>query len=200
MINKLQRFERTAVRPVFGGLAQRIDLQNHDSDGSTGKLYATLASYSGHLKHGAALKDWEEIWPDRPWLRALLKRRDWSLIERWSRRGMNRARHFRSQYWGVVRYADNDSLVFFQVGRFFQFYGPQRVLAVQALKLRNIVWPRSGYAFRAGFPTHLSGLFALRAISLGLTVVEARQVSETPLGNVSRLPRALFFPTRNGMP
>ena len=71
----------------------------------------------------------------------------------------------------------NDSLVFFRVGRFIEFYGPQRFLAVRTLGLRSAALPRAGYAFTAGFPTYLSSLYASGAIKKGLSVVEVRQLS-----------------------
>jgi RNA-directed DNA polymerase len=192
---KLDRFERAAVRTVLGGLAQRIDLRRQDEDGSAGKLYSMLASYAGHLKHGAALRAWERIWAKRAWLGALLEQRGWSFAERWSRRGMNRARSFRSQYWPLACHAGNDSLVFCQVGRFVEFYGPQRLLAARALGLRSVALPRAGYAFTAGFPTRLSGLYVAEAIRRGMIVVEVRQIS-VPLryGCAPRLPCAVSMP------
>jgi len=77
----------------------------------------------------------------------------------------------------VARHASKDSLVFFQVGRFIEFYGPQRFLAVRTLGLRSAAITRAGYAFTAGFPTHLSGLNASRANKKGLSVLEVRQLS-----------------------
>jgi RNA-directed DNA polymerase len=122
---KIDSFERTAVRPALGDLAQRVDLRRLDETGSSKKFYSMLASYAGHLRHGAALKDWERVWAAHHWLGALLEQRGWAFVERWSRRGMMRAQSFHAQYWQLVRSAGNDSLIFFQVGRFIEFYGPQ---------------------------------------------------------------------------
>ncbi len=152
LATKLDSFERTAVQPTFGGLAQRVDLRRLDETGRGRKFHSMLASYAGHLKHGAAMGAWEELWAKHRWLRALLERRAWSFVERWSARGVNRARNFRSQYWRLACHAGNDSLVFCQVGRFVEFYGPQRLLAARALGLRSVTLPRAGYALTAGFP------------------------------------------------
>lgn len=113
---------------------------------------------------------------------------------------MARARPFQSQYWRLTRRANNDSLVFFQVGRFIEFYGPQRFLAVRVLKLRNAALARGGYAFRAGFPTRLADLYALRALRQGLTVVEVRQVSEPLTGRITRVAYALLLPAAKEAP
>ena len=74
------------MRPALGGLAQRVDLKPLDENGSGRKFYSMLASYAGHLKHGAAYKTWQEMWAKQAWLRALLERQGWSFAERWSRR------------------------------------------------------------------------------------------------------------------
>ena len=50
------------MRRAFGGLAQRIDIRRLDANGSGRTFYALLASYAGHLQHGAALKAWEAVW------------------------------------------------------------------------------------------------------------------------------------------
>jgi hypothetical protein len=154
-----------------------------------------IASYAGHLKHGAALKSWQSVWATRPWLRALLERRGWSFVERWSGRATSRARSFHSQYWRLARSGGNDTLIFFQVGRFIVFYGPQRFLAVQALGLRAVAMDRGRFAIIAGSPARLFDFYVRRAVQRGLKVVEVRQVP-TRLGAqcASRLPRAVLIP------
>ena len=75
METKLDRFEHAAVRTALHGLAQRVDLRRLDENGSGRKVYSMLASYAGHLKHGAAMGAWQELWAKHRWLEALLKRR-----------------------------------------------------------------------------------------------------------------------------
>jgi hypothetical protein len=192
---KLDDFERRAVRPALGGLAQRIDLRRLDENGRGNKFDSMLASYAGHLKHGAAMGAWEELWAKHRWLDSLFKRRAWSFTARWSPRGLLRARSFHAQYWRLARRAGDHNLVFFQVGRFIEFYGPQRFLAVRTLGLHSAALPRAGYAFTAGFPTHLFDFYVRRAIRRDLKVVEVRQVS-TRLGaqSASSFPCALLMP------
>ena len=91
-----------------------------------------LASYAGHIKHGAAngslgqscgqsIAGWGRFRAARVGVcRALVE----TLL-------CYRARSFHAQYWRLARRAGNDSLVFFRVGRFIEFYGPQRFLAVR---------------------------------------------------------------------
>jgi RNA-directed DNA polymerase len=199
LASKVERFERRAVRPALGGLAQRVDLRGLNKSDSGRRFHFMLASYAGHLKHGAALKAWEETWATRPWLGALLERRGWSFVERWAGRAMSRARSFHSQYWRLAGSGGNDSLIFFQVGRFIEFYGPQRVLAVQALGLRPVAMGRGRFGIIAGFPARLFDLYVRRAIQRDLKVVEVCQAA-TPLGAqfASRLPCALLIPLGHG--
>ncbi len=195
---RLETFERVAVRPMRGGMARRIDLRRQDPAESVEQLQSALASYAGHLRHGAVWRAWEELWKQYPWLGALFERRGWALAERWSRRRIARARRFQSQYWHVARHAGDGCLVFCQVGRFIEFYGPQRIVATQVLGLHPAALPRAGYAFTVGFPARLSGLYTSRAIREGLIVVEVRQ---TPAllrqGCIPRLPCAVVIPTHD---
>ena len=171
---RVQEFERVALRPAGAG-ARRIDL----SDGRGApveRLHATLASYSGHLRHGATWRSWTGVWDRYPWLGALYAHRGWSLEARWSGRCSGRAPSLRSQYAAVLRHAGNDSLVFFEVGRYIEFYGPQRLLAVRVLGLRRVRLRRACYAFAAGFPRRLCGAYLRRALGQGFKVVWVPQV------------------------
>ena len=154
-----------------------------------------LASYAGHLRHSLALRQWEETWKRYEWLSALFERCGWVLEKRWHYRRILRARTFHSQYWQLIRKANSDCLIFCQVGRFIEFYGPQRVLAMKSLGLRSVALPRGGYAFRSGFPVYLSQLYKTRALRQELTVIGVRQVS-APLnrGPTPRLPCSLLIP------
>jgi hypothetical protein len=192
---KLDAFERGAVHPVSQGRAQRIDLRRQDAAGSVGRLQSTLTSYAGHLRHGATQRVWTAIWEQYPWLSALFERRGWVLIERWSRRHTDRARDFRSQYWSLARHAGNDCLIFFPVGRFIEFYGPQRMVAARELELHTVALPRAGYAFTVGFPTRLSSLYTAHAVRQGLNVVEVHQAPALlGRGCIPRLPSAVIIP------
>jgi RNA-directed DNA polymerase len=196
---KLTTFERGAVHPVSQGRAQRIDLRRQDTAGSVARLQSTLASYAGHLRHGATQRVWTAIWEQYPWLRALFARRGWVFTERWSRRHTARARDLRSQYWSLARHAGNDCLLFFPVGRFIKFYGPQRIMAARVFGLRVTPLPRAGYAFTVGFPTQLSDLYRARALRQGLLVVEVRQLPpELGRDCIPRQPCTVVMPTAGG--
>jgi hypothetical protein len=195
LARKIDSFERTAVRTALGGSAQRIDLRRLDEKGSGAKFYSMLASYGGHLKHGAALSAWGDLWGKHRWLGALLERLGWSFAERWPRRGLRRAKSFHVQYWQQASHAGNDSLVFFQVGRFIEFYGPQRLLAAQVFGLRATPINRGRFALIAGFPITLCKLYLLRAIRQGLSVVVVHEeVARHHRSSANRVPCSLLIP------
>jgi hypothetical protein len=146
------------------------------------RLRCVLASYTGHLRHGAAVRDWARIWHEHPWLALLFDREGWAVHQRWPPRAIAGPRRFQQQYWELVRRAGQDCLVFTRVGRFIEFYGPQRVLAERCLGLRRIHTARAGYAFTAGFPVRLAGVYRSRAIRQGLTVVDTQEVDAAVRG------------------
>ena len=183
---RLGAFERQAVRPALGGQAHRIDLRRADLAG----LRSVVASYSGHLRHGQAMRDWERAWQRHPWLGALFARAGWAVEERWPQPRIVQARRFQGQYGALVRRAGEGCLVFCQIGRFVEFRGPQRALATRVLGLRRAYLPRGPYAFTVGFPVHLSGYYQRRAIEQGLSVVEIRE-GPAPLGSGCKARRAV---------
>jgi hypothetical protein len=59
---------------------------------------------------------------------------------------------------------------------FYEFYGPQRVLAERVRGLRRAFLPRAGFAFTAGFSVRLWNVYARRSLAAGVAVgVMARQ-------------------------
>lgn len=155
-----------------------------------------LASYAGHLHHGLALRQWEEICKRYEWLSVLFQKSGWVIEKRWNDRSILRARTFTRQYWQLIRGANSDCLIFCQVGSFIEFYGPQRFLAAKALGLRSVAVPRGQYLLRVGFPTFLSRNYKGRALRQGFKVVDVRQVTMLlNRGLTPRLPRSLMIPT-----
>ncbi len=193
---RLDAFERSTAMPAWQGKARRIDLRRHDKEGNVKRLHSVLASYAGHLRHGLALRQWEKMWERHHWLSAIFKRCGWVLEERWKGRHILRSRSFVSQYWRLVSRTSSDCIVFCQVGRFIEFYGPQRFVAMASLGLRSTALPRGGYAFRAGFPVYLSNFYKKRALRKGLTVLDVSEVY-APLNRciVLRLPCSIIIPS-----
>jgi len=109
---RLDAFAGAAVRPVYQGTARRIALGTPRAAARVERLRATLASYSGHLRHGAAFGDWDRAWRRYRWLGALFARRGWQVAARWPPRPLARAGRFAEQYWQLVRRAGPRCLVF----------------------------------------------------------------------------------------
>jgi RNA-directed DNA polymerase len=192
---RLQTFERAAVRSVWDGVARRIDLQRQDTAGSVARLQATLASYAGHLRHGTTWHAWEAVWQRYPWLSALYTRQGWQLGARWSQHGLLRRRGFQGRYWHLARRAGDDVLLFFPCGRFIEFFGPQRTIAASVLGLWVVARPRASYAFTAGFPMWLAGVYTSRAVRQGLIVVQMQPAPTlVGQGGTLNLPCAVWIP------
>jgi hypothetical protein len=65
------------------------------------------------------------------------------------------------------------------------------------LGLRVVAQPRARYAFTAGFPMWLSGVYISRAVRQGLLVVEVRQAPALlRYGCAPRLLCAVWIPTQ----
>ncbi len=81
-----------------------------------------------------------------------------------------------AQYRQFVAHAGERNLVFCPVGRFVEFYGPQRLVAERVFGLRRTYRPRGGYAFVVGFPRRLAWRYLGRAVDAGCAtlVVGAR--------------------------
>ena len=207
LLQRVNHFERLAVRPVYNGLARRIDLTTRKSGrlrpGGTQRqdltaierLRDALASYSGHLRHGAAWRQWERVWGRHPWLGLVFEREGWTIGDRWRWRRIARVRRFRHQYSWLVRHAPQDCLVFCQVGRFVEFYGPQRLTAEQVLGLTRARLPRAGYALTAGFPVRMATQYTRRALEAGRPIIEVRAGPRgLRTGCRPRMPTAVLMP------
>lgn len=192
---RLADFEQKAVRSTRHGIARCIDLQRSDQAYSVDRLRATLASYSGHLRHGAAWDAWTKVWKQYPWLQTLFVRDGWVIRERWSRPRAAKTQGLKTQYANLLRYAGQDCLVFFPFGRFIEFYGPQRLLAAPLLGLNTVFLPRAVYTLMVGFPACLSTRYARLALRQGLTVVFVGQISSLiNHASKARVPHRVWLP------
>ena len=120
------------------GTALRLDTERHPE--ALPRLRATLASYSGYLRHGAAYQKWMTLWERHGCVRAFFRaaaKGPVGVQTRWPERRLGGPR-FASQYRRLIRHAGRDALVFCQVGRSVEFYGPQRLLAGRALQLVRV--------------------------------------------------------------
>ena len=192
---RVQEFERTAVRPAGDGI-KSIGLREGPEERAVRRLRAVLASYSGHLRHGCAWRSWMALWDDTPWLAALYTQDGWTLDSRWSMRRAVHAPTHGGDYAALLRHVGKDCPLFFEMGCFIEFYGPQRLLAAQVLGLRRVRLGRSCYAFTAGFPRRLCGTFMRRALAQGFKVVWIPQARSTWKVVGARRPTRIHLPQR----
>ncbi|MCC6849933.1 MAG: hypothetical protein IT294_15625, partial [Deltaproteobacteria bacterium] len=97
----------------------------------------------------------------------------WRAAPRWAGWWPRAGESFRQAYVRLLWSVPHGGLVFLRVGRFVEFYGPQRLRAERVLGLRAAALPRAGYAFLAGFPVRRTPRFAARALAAGCAVVLA---------------------------
>jgi RNA-directed DNA polymerase len=193
---RLRRFERHALRPMWNGTALRLDTRRQPV--ALPALRTTLASYSGHLQHGATYRTWQALWERHRWLHAFFNERPrnpWRLQGRWPEQVVGGVR-FSAQYGRFIRYAGARTLMFCQVGRFVEFYGPQRIVAGEVLRLVRVGVARGGFAFSVGFPVRLRGTYIAQAVRAGYTVVDAREVDRFAAGCAARQVVTVWVPLR----
>jgi RNA-directed DNA polymerase len=193
---RLRRFERREMRPIWNGAAWRVDMtRTGAASSSVEQLQASLASYSGHLRHGAACAAWDQIWQRHAWLYSICRRSGWSIDLRWPARDL-RGPRFSRQYGRLIRRAGERTLVFCQVGRFIEFYGPQRELAAQVLRLVRLGIGRGGHAFSVGFPVAIRAEYLSRAVRAGCVVADVREVGRVDPHCAERRVVAVWLPAR----
>ncbi|MFT5042960.1 MAG: RNA-directed DNA polymerase, partial [Hyphomicrobiaceae bacterium] len=206
----LASFERRALTPAFGDLAYRADTRSRGwrvGNASVGRsegermtdverLRATVASYSGHLRHGQSWSEWQRTWAQFPWLAHLFERDGWRQRARVPSSHCADAapKRYADRYRRVAAFAGEGCLVFWPVGRFVEFYGPQRLAAEAILGLKTARLARGDYALTAGFPIWLTPLFAKRALRAGCAVVIVGQQPRHGSGLRVRSPVSVLLP------
>ena len=174
MEGKVRAWAAESARP--SGSTRRVALAL-EGEGRPGleRLRSTLASYGGHLRHGASRREWGTLWRREAWLRALFAREAvWVPTPRWSGLRVGRAPTFAHQYRELTRGAGRRLLVFCPVGSFVEFRGRQRILAETVLGLKVVPLRRGGFAFAVGFPRRLVSAFSTRALERGVAVAMVR--------------------------
>lgn len=198
---QLRRFERQALRPLWNGLAQRLDVAAPSGGALRADieaLGAVVASYSGHLRHGASWASWTALQNGHPWWPQVLAhapRNPWRLRLRWRARLIGGS-SFSQQYRHLLRAAGERTLVFCQVGAFIELYGPQREVAMRVLRLVRVRIARAGFTFSVGFPLSLRAAYIARAVRAGYTVADVREVGRVAPRCAERRVVALWLPSR----
>jgi hypothetical protein len=73
LVERVRVFERAEVASILCGRAQRVAWR----EPAARVLRASLASFSGYLRHGAAARQWQGVWVQAPWLEACFVRTGW---------------------------------------------------------------------------------------------------------------------------
>ncbi len=160
---RLEVYENELVSPG-NDVAQKMFLKEE----TIGSLRSTLASYLGHLKHANTHNLVKALWKRYGYLRCLFTLsggyRLNSLIEPATPPGK-----LSTQYsWFIRRY--RDYCIFFQKGRFCEFYGRQagKYSVILGLKRGRDIW---GMGIKCGFPVRSLEKYKAKAREAGIPYV-----------------------------
>jgi hypothetical protein len=207
--SRVHEAERRMLRPAFSGLGVRVALPRASASPAPGRpaparrrwndttLQQVLASYSGHLRHGGSFGAWQGLLIRHDWLAGVFAVDGWQVGRRWQPAGpveWEDGLGFGDAYRRAIAGAGDQCLVFWPMGRFIEFYGPQRLLAERVLGLRRRVWPRGGYALTVGFPRRMGARYAALALGDGFSVALMRPRA----GGWPRGPEAVLAPLLTG--
>jgi len=155
------------------------------------KLRATWSSYMAHMKMGNAYRLRERLLYRFAWL-GLFFRREGGKLDRFDQ-APARLHRLRGQYRFFLRRFPG-SLLFFQVGRFFEFCDKQAEMALRVLGLKRIE-VRRGFQIRCGFPVNLQERYLRRLMRLGLPVQVVREEESRLSGVKKRSVAERWIPT-----
>lgn len=179
---RLAAFEKRLVTEGAGWRRYRFDRAALD------ELAAVLASYWGHFRLADSFGWRQGLWRRFSFLRQYfeldesgkLTRRDKSLSCFSSAR--QQYRHYRSRFAGDV--------LFFQVGRFVEFYQPDDALLASRLGLEPMVENRRRARF--GFPVAHSGKHLFDLLKAGQSVTLVTETGRRLERVKERVPRVRF--------
>ncbi len=153
------------------------------------QLTQTLASYLGHFKQADSYRLTQSLWERFGWLQALVS---WEpktgLVPRYqppfSAGNLNaQVGWFRRRYPGY--------LIFFQLGRFFEFFGKQaREIGPRLGLAANRT--RKGLGTVSGFPCNLVEVYQRQVLDLGLGLVIVRENGFCASGLKQRMATEIF--------
>jgi hypothetical protein len=172
---KLRHYEAVLVRKMQRGIHYRYAEQR------VSQLFATLMSYQGQFCHTASFRLWRRLFDEFPYLRFYVR----CSRDHWIRKDQvpKRFGSLAAQYQWFARKFRN-CLMFFQVGCFFEFYGPQakRALALVRLKAGRT---RRSLGLGVGVPMRCGKLAELQKSGLDVPIAVVRQTGR-PLGRTAQ--------------
>lgn len=157
---KLASYEQALIRREGQCVVLRCD------HGVLERLMATWSSYMAHLKIANTYRLRQKLLGRTVWMDRFFQRNNSRLQRRYALRA--RVRNLKTQYHFFLRKC-RGSIIFFQVGRFYEFYDRQAERARRLLGLRQIKSLR-GFQTQCGFPANLKEAYLTRILRLGFSV------------------------------
>ncbi|MCD4720895.1 MAG: hypothetical protein K8S13_13700 [Desulfobacula sp.] len=145
----------------------RVAVFNMD-DQLVQNLFQTIASYMGHFKHASSFRLVTELMKKNDWLNEYFYFSKGRIHKKYNIKKVFlsvRAQHayFRSLF--------KDSIIFFKVGKFYEFYGNDALSAGSLLKLRVMENHRRKIKYMSGFPVAMVNQYCKKMLSQGKDVV-----------------------------
>jgi len=185
---KLRDYESRLVSTRQGIRCYRFDEPLLDA------LTATVSSYLGHFKLANSWHLWQSLWTRHPFLSEYFEfdAQQWKLVRKYPvPAGLRVVR----QQYRYFRWRFPEDVLFFRVGRFFEFYDIGESPQLGCLGLKRMGWNRRGA--RHGFPVHKLKLNLEKLLSQDATVLLVGE-KESELGGIrSRSPLFRFVPVTN---
>lgn len=177
---RLRDYEQQLVRPQSGAIVFR-----HDPAALAG-LRATWASYRAHLSMAHSHRLWDRLVSRSGWVRHFFVLEEGLLVPRATVPPTFAC--LKAQYQFFVNQR-TEALLFFHVGRFYEWYDQQATQAGRLLGLRLLA-PGRGFLYRCGLPVR-HGPWRIRSlVTRGVPVALIRETEDRAwLGGVK--PRAL---------
>lgn len=157
---KLAGYEKALIRREGECMVLRYD------HGVLERLMATWSSYMAHLKIANTYRLRQKLLGRSAWMGVFFQRNNRRLQRRYAPHA--RVRNLKAQYHFFLRKC-HGSIMFFQVGRFYEFYDGQAERAGRLLGLRQIN-SRRGFKIQCGFPASLKEAYLTRLFRLGFSV------------------------------
>lgn len=165
--SKLDQFEKDLIKP----LGQMTMIINDES--IVNKLRDTLNSYLGHFKHANSHKLKKHLFENYQFLHCFFDFSGTKIKLRLGSTKMPPFANLYSQYQHFLR-SFYQHLLFFKVGCFFEFYGPQAMFMNRQFGFRFIK-PRKQLGKRVGFYQKYFPFFSDRCIENNLSMVIIRE-------------------------
>ena len=154
-------------------------------------LSATVSSYLGHFKLANSWHLWRSLWSRYSFLAQYFDfdAEQWKLVRKYP---VPAGFRVACQQYRYFRWRFPEDVLFFRVGRFFEFYDIGETPQLACLGLKKMGWNRRGA--RHGFPAHKLRWNLARVLTQGATVLLIGEKENGSGGIRSRTPLCRFVP------